>query len=171
MTVTATAPTKPETSFDIIHVSNETEYFHAIEDAGDKLIVVDIFASWCPPCRQIAPVFEALARQHHKTTVFIKIDIDAWPGIKRHLSVWAMPTFYFLKASRRGGGDGGNDSSKNCQHDFCQQEHHRSKTIAGQSPPNFDVVGSFMGANETLLRRGIANDGKIGMCSSMCTIQ
>mmetsp|Transcript_46297 Transcript_46297/g.112991 ORF Transcript_46297/g.112991 Transcript_46297/m.112991 type:complete len:84 (+) Transcript_46297:80-331(+) len=81
----------------IIHVNNEPEYFQAIQDAKDKLIVLDIFATWCPPCRKIAPVFEALSREdaYKDTAVFIKIDIDVCPGIKRHLSVWAMPTFYF----------------------------------------------------------------------------
>jgi thiol-disulfide isomerase/thioredoxin len=151
----------------IVHVNNEHEYFQALQNAKDKLIVVDIFATWCPPCRQIAPTFEALARQHHDTTVFIKIDIDVWPGVKRHLSVWAMPTFYFLKKV----------NSNSCQHECCQ--HHQQPNEKVEVQTSFSatsisspvVIGSFMGANERLLRRGMANDGKIGMCSSMCTIQ
>lgn len=91
--------------------------------------------SRCPPCKQIAPVFDALAREHSpKGIVFVKIDVDQVPSIKSILGVWAMPSFFFLK-----------DGNK---------------------------VGSFMGANENLLRQGIANDGNVGgICSSMCIIQ
>ena len=150
----------------IVHVNNEQEYFQAIQDAKDRLIVVDIFATWCPPCRQIAPVFEALSREdaYKDTTVFLKVDIDVWPGIKRHLSVWAMPTFYFLKKKNNKSSTGGGS----CKNDCCQ---HQQQDQPKDTGTEVTVVGSFMGANEALLRRGIANDGKVGICSSMCTIQ
>ncbi|OEU14648.1 thioredoxin-like protein [Fragilariopsis cylindrus CCMP1102] len=111
----------------VVYCSNEQEYFQAIESAGPhKLVVVDCYAEWCPPCKQIAPVFDALARENSQTTndiVFVKVDVDKVPTIKSILGVWAMPSFFFLK-----------DGNK---------------------------VGSFMGANENLLRKGIANDGYV----------
>ena len=149
----------------IVHVSNEEEYLQALLDAKNgQLIVVDIFATWCPPCTQIAPIFEALARQYHPTTVFIKVDIDKFPGIKQHLSVWAMPTFYFLKKT--------NKTIATCTHECCQHEQPPPGIARRQDKATaVQVIGSFMGANERLLRRGLANDGIVGMCSSMCTIQ
>jgi thiol-disulfide isomerase/thioredoxin len=90
----------------------------------------------CPPCKQIAPVFDALARENSQTAndiVFVKVDVDKVPTIKSILGVWAMPSFFFLK-----------DGNK---------------------------VGSFMGANENLLRKGIANDGYVGSICSSCIIQ
>ena len=50
----------------------------------------------CPPCRQIAPFFDALSLEHPEV-VFVKVDVDKVPGIGRILGVWAMPSFFFLK--------------------------------------------------------------------------
>eukprot|EP00537_Pseudo-nitzschia_pungens_P004292 CAMPEP_0172359924 /NCGR_PEP_ID=MMETSP1060-20121228/4033_1 /TAXON_ID=37318 /ORGANISM="Pseudo-nitzschia pungens, Strain cf. cingulata" /LENGTH=123 /DNA_ID=CAMNT_0013081747 /DNA_START=36 /DNA_END=407 /DNA_ORIENTATION=+ len=115
----------------VVHCSSEQDYHQAIESAGDRLVVVDCFAEWCPPCRKIAPVVEALAREHPEI-LFVKVDVDQVPTIKSILGVFAMPSFYFFKDGAR--------------------------------------AGSFMGANESMLRRGIANDGRVGICSS-CVIQ
>eukprot|EP00536_Pseudo-nitzschia_multiseries_P016773 jgi/Psemu1/222551/e_gw1.1229.5.1 len=115
----------------VVHCCSEQDYFQALESAGSRLVVVDCFAEWCPPCRQIAPVVEALAREHPEI-LFLKVDVDKVPSIKGILNVFAMPSFYFFKDGAR--------------------------------------VGSFMGANEGMLRRGVANGGHVGMCSS-CAIQ
>jgi thioredoxin 1 len=80
----------------VVHCSNEDDYDDILRLAGDKLVVVDCFAEWCPPCKAIAPVFEALAREHSQV-VFLKVDVDQMPSIKAILNVWAMPTFAFLK--------------------------------------------------------------------------
>lgn len=90
MTVSAITPGQ------VVHCSTEDDYFEILRLAEDKLVVVDCFAEWCPPCKAIAPVFEALAREHPEV-VFLKVDVDAVPSIKSILSVWAMPTFAFLK--------------------------------------------------------------------------
>ncbi|CAJ1957094.1 unnamed protein product [Cylindrotheca closterium] len=81
---------------EVVHCSSEEDYFEILQLAGDKLVVVDCFAEWCPPCKAIAPVFEAFARQHPQV-VFLKVDVDHVPTIKSILSVWAMPTFAFVK--------------------------------------------------------------------------
>mmetsp|Transcript_30649 Transcript_30649/g.34941 ORF Transcript_30649/g.34941 Transcript_30649/m.34941 type:complete len:126 (-) Transcript_30649:342-719(-) len=80
----------------VVHCSNEEDYYEILERADNKLVVVDCFAEWCPPCKAIAPVFEALAQQHPEV-VFLKVDVDQMPSIKSILNVWAMPTFAFLK--------------------------------------------------------------------------
>ncbi|VEU36157.1 unnamed protein product [Pseudo-nitzschia multistriata] len=80
----------------VVHCTTEREYWEAIESAGSNLVVVDCFAEWCPPCRQIAPFFDALSLEHPEV-VFVKVDVDKVPGIGRILGVWAMPSFFFLK--------------------------------------------------------------------------
>ena len=42
----------------------------------DKTIFCDFWASWCGPCRMLAPVFEALAEKYGDKAVFVKVDID-----------------------------------------------------------------------------------------------
>lgn len=119
----------------VIHVNNGDEYHAAMKAAGnsDKLVVIDCFASWCPPCQQIAPVFERLASDY-PNVVFIKLNADSIPAsIKTELSIWVLPTFVFFKDGKK--------------------------------------VGSFMGANERLLVRGLENNGQVSICSSLCNIQ
>lgn len=54
----------------------------------------------CGPCRAMAPVFEALSFQY-TDVVFVKVDIDKAPGVKNLLSVWALPTFAFVRHGRK----------------------------------------------------------------------
>ncbi|XP_010500182.1 PREDICTED: thioredoxin H5-like [Camelina sativa] len=61
-----------------------------------KLIVIDFTASWCPPCRFIAPVFAEMAKQF-TNVVFFKIDIDELQSVAEEFKVEAMPTFIFMK--------------------------------------------------------------------------
>jgi len=94
-TATATA-TATVNDGKVVYCSTEQDYYHAIELAGSRLVVVDCFAEWCPPCKQIAPVFDALAKEHEEI-LFVKVDVDKVPSIKYILGVFAMPSFYFLK--------------------------------------------------------------------------
>ncbi|KAI5596838.1 hypothetical protein POPTR_002G030000v4 [Populus trichocarpa] len=61
-----------------------------------KLIVVDFTASWCPPCKFIAPVFADLAKKFTNVT-FLKVDVDELKPVAAEWEVEAMPTFIFLK--------------------------------------------------------------------------
>ncbi|KAG6598472.1 thioredoxin H5-like [Cucurbita moschata] len=80
-------------------VVRKVEEFDALVKQGieaGKLIVVDFTASWCPPCRFIAPVFAEMAKAH-VNVVFLKVDVDDLKEIAQKFEVTAMPTFVFLK--------------------------------------------------------------------------
>ncbi|XP_021759897.1 thioredoxin H-type 1-like [Chenopodium quinoa] len=62
----------------------------------DKLIVIDFTASWCPPCRFIAPILAEYAKKFPHV-VFLKIDVDELKSVAEQYEVEAMPTFIFLK--------------------------------------------------------------------------
>ncbi|XP_062024758.1 thioredoxin H-type-like [Rosa rugosa] len=64
-----------------------------------KLIVVDFTASWCGPCRFIAPILAELARKTPEVT-FLKVDVDELKKVAEDWSVEAMPTFMFLKEGK-----------------------------------------------------------------------
>nr|AEM42995.1 thioredoxin H [Siraitia grosvenorii] len=64
-----------------------------------KLIVVDFTASWCGPCRAIAPLFTELAK-NNPNVIFLKVDVDELNTVASEWEINAMPTFVFLKEGK-----------------------------------------------------------------------
>lgn len=67
-----------------------------LENAGDKLVVVDFFAMWCGPCKMIAPVISKLAEEMDNV-IFIKVDVDEAEELAQQQGISAMPTFRLFK--------------------------------------------------------------------------
>ena len=81
-------------------VQNDKSSFDAFVKANEsKLIVVDFFATWCPPCKMIAPYFEELAKQNPDVE-FVKIDVDQNSETSEQYGIRAMPTFKFIKGGK-----------------------------------------------------------------------
>jgi thioredoxin len=65
-------------------------------EAG-KPLVVDCYAVWCGPCKQLGPLLDQLAIQNSDVT-FAKVDVDKVEGVAQHLQVSALPTVNFYTA-------------------------------------------------------------------------
>ncbi|ORZ33908.1 galactose-binding domain-like protein [Catenaria anguillulae PL171] len=81
-------------------VASAQEFAQTINQPN--LTVVDFFATWCGPCKVIAPVFEKLATTF-KTSNFIKVDVDQLQDVARANGISAMPTFQLFRAGKKVG--------------------------------------------------------------------
>ena len=77
-----------------MHFNNET-FEQAV--SGDKLVVVDFFATWCGPCRMLGPVIEKIAEKYEGEVVVGKLDVDQEKEITRRYGVMTVPTVIFIK--------------------------------------------------------------------------
>lgn len=65
--------------------------------ASKKPVVIDFHASWCGPCRAMAPLYKKLAESYAGKATFIKINIDDLGGLATQYRVQGVPTFVFIK--------------------------------------------------------------------------
>ena len=63
----------------------------------NKLTIIDFTATWCGPCKMIAPIFKELSEEFGSRAQFIKVDVDDNPDAAQKYGVSAMPTFLFVK--------------------------------------------------------------------------
>ena len=61
-------------------------------------VVLDFWAQWCGPCREIAPFIERLSEKFEGKAVVGKVDVDTNPGITAQFRVRNIPTVVFIKS-------------------------------------------------------------------------
>jgi len=72
------------------------ENFKTLLD-GDKLVVIDFWATWCGPCRSIAPIVEEVATEFEGKAVIGKCDIEENDEITSQFGIMSIPTIVFIK--------------------------------------------------------------------------
>lgn len=63
-------------------------------------VMVDFWASWCPPCKMADPVIEELAGEYTGTVKFGKINVDQNPGTATQHQVTGVPTFILFNSGK-----------------------------------------------------------------------
>ena len=80
----------------VIDVTEQTFQADVLERSLQVPVVVDLWATWCQPCKQLSPVLERLAEQGGGTWILAKVDIDANPRIAQAFGVQSIPTVIAL---------------------------------------------------------------------------
>ncbi|CRK53824.1 thioredoxin 1 [Rhodococcus sp. RD6.2] len=67
---------------------------------SDKPVLVDFWATWCGPCKMVAPVLEEIAGEHADKLTVAKLDIDANPSAARDFQVMSIPTMILFQGGK-----------------------------------------------------------------------
>lgn len=96
------SPPAPGTEHQSAHVLDVTDatFDQVLQASSQVPIVVDLWATWCGPCKQLSPVLERLAVEGNGTWILAKVDVDANPAIAQAFQVQSIPTVVAIAAGR-----------------------------------------------------------------------
>ena len=68
-----------------------------IEKSGERLLIFDFYADWCPPCKELEPILEKIAKEKSEMVTVYKINIDRSRALANSFRVGGIPHVVFLK--------------------------------------------------------------------------
>lgn len=78
-----------------------SETFDNVVLQSSNLVMVDFWATWCGPCKIIAPVVEELAQEYHSKVTFAKVNTDENPDLASRFNIRGIPTLIFFKDGKQ----------------------------------------------------------------------
>ena len=78
-------------------VAVTTDTFEEEVLTSEVPVLVDFWAEWCGPCRQVAPVMDQIAEEYEGAVKVAKIDVDAESALAGHFGITSIPTIAFFE--------------------------------------------------------------------------
>jgi len=73
----------------------------AVTDSSRLPVLIDLWAPWCGPCRQLSPLLEKAARERAGKMKLVRVNVDQSPGAARLFDARSIPTLVLLSKGRR----------------------------------------------------------------------
>lgn len=83
-------------------IQTVSDFEKKVVDSGEK-VVVDFFATWCAPCRVVAPIMEELAALYNGKVKFYKVDVDKLMDLAVKYRITGVPTILMFKDGKEVG--------------------------------------------------------------------
>jgi len=90
-----TQPAKSAGAISII--GSEEQFKNIVDTSGSRLLIFDLYADWCIPCKILSPLMEEIAKENSGKASFYKVDIEKHRGIASMFNVMGIPYVIFIK--------------------------------------------------------------------------
>jgi len=84
----------------VVDVTDATFQHDVMETSMQVPVVLDLWATWCGPCKSLSPILERLADEYAGRWVLAKVDVDANPGIAQAFQVQSIPSVFAVVGGR-----------------------------------------------------------------------
>ncbi len=85
-----------EQSAEVDSVQADSVAMQEMNDSKDKIVVLDFFATWCGPCKAMAPTMEKMEKKYAGKVEFRKVDVDQEPELAAQYNIRGVPTIVVL---------------------------------------------------------------------------